>query len=209
MSNEDDRNGGGDGNARGDDGRRGEPGDRRPAPQLGLERWLRAEETGGASVYALLDAARGQRVFEAVRWSARPQAPLYRGALPPEIERVAPYLVELGGDHAFTRRVLEEGWGQSWGCFLVAGVDLKTLRQHLQSLLRVRTEDGRALLFRFYDPRVLRVYLPTCTRQELKVFFGPIRRFLVEDDGGRAALTFEPSHGEVQVIRRELAQPGA
>jgi hypothetical protein len=31
--------------------------------------------------------------------------------------------------------------------------------------LRVKDEDG--LVFRFYDPRVMRVYLPTCAAGEL------------------------------------------
>jgi len=170
-----------------------------------LERLLRAEATGGSTVYALLDAARGRRVYAAVRWSARPHAPLYGGELPEEIERVAPYLVELGGDHAFTRRILAEGWGASWGCFVVAEADLATVRRHLRTLLRARTEDGRTMLFRFYDPRVLRVYLPTCTRQELKAFFGPITRVVMEDESGQAGLAFEQRHGELAVSRRELA----
>ena len=33
-----------------------------------------------------------------------------------------------------------------------------------------------------HDPRVLRVFLPTCTPDELSDFFGPIGSFLVESD---------------------------
>jgi hypothetical protein len=169
-----------------------------------IERVIRKEGMGTTTVYAVLDTARGHRVFEAVRWSSRPYLPLYGGPLAPEIERVAPYLVELGGDHAFTRRVLTEGWGSSWGCFIVTPLYLEPLRLHLRSLLRVRTERGQSLLFRYYDPRVLRVYLPTCTRQELTTFFGPITRFIAEDEGGAAALTFERSHGEVAIGRHPV-----
>lgn len=174
------------------------------APQF-VESLLRSEAKGEANVYALLDSARRFEVFQAVRWSARPSASLYAGSLPEEIERVAPYVVELGGDHSFTRRVITEGWGDSWGYFVVTNADLKTLRAHLRSLLRVRTDEGRRLLFRFYDPRVLRVYLPTCTRQELATFFGPITRFLVEDETAGAALTYEQHHGEIAISRREIA----
>ncbi len=106
----------------------------------------------------------------------------------------------------FTRRVLLEGWGASWGCFIVAPLELSPLRQHLRSLLRVRTEEGQVLLFRYYDPRVLRAYLPTCSRQELTTFFGPITRFIAEDEGGTAALTFERRHGEVAIARHPLAE---
>lgn len=170
-----------------------------------MDRLLRGAAASNGTVYALLDAARGRAVYEAVRWSSRPQAPLYGGELPPEIERVAPYLVELGGDHSFTRRILMQGWGDSWGCFLSAPVDLATLRRHLRTLLRVRMEEGQTMLFRFYDPRVLRVYLPTCTRQELKAFFGPVSRVLVEDDAGEASLAFEQRHGELAISRHDLA----
>ena len=36
------------------------------------------------------------------------------------------------------------------------------LRHHLKGFLRVRGESGQKMMFRYYDPRVLRVYLPTC-----------------------------------------------
>lgn len=37
------------------------------------------------------------------------------------------------------------------------------------------------MLFRFYDPRVLRLYLPTCTSTELEQVFGPVGTFFTED----------------------------
>lgn len=38
------------------------------------------------------------------------------------------------------------------------------------------------IYFRFYDPRVLRRFLPVCTPDQLYAFFGPIDYFLFEDE---------------------------
>jgi hypothetical protein len=46
--------------------------------------------------------------------------------------------------------------------------------------LRVETEDGQRLVFRYFDPRVLRVFLPVCTPAEKNDFFGPVYRFFIE-----------------------------
>ena len=46
--------------------------------------------------------------------------------------------------------------------------------------LRVRSEADQKLIFRYYDPRVLRAYLPTCNAVELRTVFGPVRRYLIE-----------------------------
>jgi hypothetical protein len=159
-------------------------------------------------VFAVLDAARGIEVYDAVRKSRRPFECLYDGLLPLALEEVAPYLVELERDDPFTARLVAEGWGASWGCFIAAPVELRVLRKHLRRFLKVRTESGQTLVFRYYDPRVLRVYLPTCTPGELETFFGPIERFVVEDAGAGAALSFSrgsasPS-AELAIARLEL-----
>jgi hypothetical protein len=57
---------------------------------------------------------------------------------------------------------------------------METLRRHLKSLLIVKDQRGRRLLFRYYDPRALRVYLPTCWPAELEAVFGPVKAYLVE-----------------------------
>jgi hypothetical protein len=162
-----------------------------------MDRFIARVSALGGQPYALMDAARGYRVEQAVRWSARPYQCLYAGALPAELARAAPYVVEMGGDHHFTRRVLREGWGESWGFFAVArgGSTLPAVRRHFRSLLRVRLESGAVVLFRYYDPRVLRVFLPTCSSTQLDLFFGPLASIIVEDADGGAPLAFHREAG--------------
>lgn len=134
--------------------------------------------------YALLDGARDPRVFDFAASGSAPYECLYAGNLPYELAEVAPYLVQLLPDQPLPGEILDAGWGESWGVFLQSTAPLETLRRHFRRFLRVKTEDGRQLLFRFYDPRVLRAYLPTCNDEELATFFGPVDRFLVEAHGG-------------------------
>jgi len=148
-----------------------------------------ADAPAGSSVWAILDAARDERIYPELRLSRLEIIPLYAGKLPESLQRAAPYLVELGPNYSFTRPLLEMGWGRSWGVFLRIG-DARNLRHHLRGFLRVQDESGRRLVFRYYDPRVLRVYLPTCLPDELATVFGPISQFLVEDDGGETLIEF-------------------
>jgi len=68
----------------------------------------------------------------------------------------------------------------------------------------VKTEAGQEMYFRFYDPRVLRAFLPVCTPQEAKEFFGPVRSFLVEARHGATLLRFSPEPDGVKRDRVSL-----
>jgi hypothetical protein len=72
---------------------------------------------------------------------------------------------------------------------------LDTLRFHLRGFLRVRDQSGRKLVFRYYDPRVFRDYLPTCTSGELEMVFGPIDSFIAEGRDGTTLLRFQRERG--------------
>lgn len=137
--------------------------------------------TPGEEVYAVLDAARDPAVRAKLIASDVRSACLYEGTLPKELADVAPYLVKLRRDHRFTEQLLESGWGRSWGIFVRAPVDFEAVRRHFRRFLRVADEAGKTLLFRYYDPRVLRVYLPTCTAAELDMLFGPLSAYFAED----------------------------
>jgi hypothetical protein len=56
--------------------------------------------------------------------------------------------------------------------------------------LVVRDSSGNRLVFRYYDPRVLRVYLPTCVTAELRTVFGPIEGFWTESESPEKMLEF-------------------
>jgi len=148
-----------------------------------------ADAPAGSSVWAILDAARDERIYPELRLSRLELIALYAGKLPDSLQRAAPYLIELAPNYSFTRPLLEMGWGQSWGVFLRVE-DARNLRHHLRGFLRVQDESGHRLVFRYYDPRVLRTYLPTCLPQELATVFGPISRYLLEDDTGEALIEF-------------------
>jgi hypothetical protein len=111
--------------------------------------------------------------------------------------------VRLRADHPFTDELLDEGWGKSWGCLVSTALPIRELRGHLRRFLRVQTEEGKTLLFRFYDPRVLRAYLPTCTAEELETFMGPITRCMMEDSAG-TLLTFEKRTASLSFAKTPL-----
>jgi hypothetical protein len=105
---------------------------------------------------------------------------LFRGELEPDMAEVAPYLVQLDPSSEFTKWVITHGWGQHWGIFAVSAADFRALRNHLRSLLTVYDVAGRPMLFRFYDPRVMRTYMPTCNAGELTAVFGPAAYYIME-----------------------------
>ncbi len=151
--------------------------------QAAIERQLWPPGAAAASVWAVLDLARDRRIHAALIESRLEFLCLYAGAIPRELELAAPHIVELLPGHRLVRRLFGEGWGASWGvCARLQ--DATLLRHHLRKLLKVRDEAGRSLLFRFYDPRVLRSYLPTCTADELREFFGPVAAYYTESAEG-------------------------
>jgi Domain of unknown function (DUF4123) len=145
-----------------------------------------AGESSPADVYVILDGARDVRIASRVESYLDQKACLYEGTLPRELTNAAPHLLRLFCDDRFCRRLIEDGWGHSWGVFAIAPSSLTSLRRHFRKFMVVRGPNGNRLVFRWYDPRVLRVYLPTCNVEELRTVFGPIEAYVVE---GREAGT--------------------
>ncbi len=147
------------------------------------------------AVFAMIDGARDERIHAAVRGTLLPKDCLYSGDLPWQLQVTAPYLVQLERDDRFTRYLIDTGWGNSWASFLRTETGIKQLRRHLREFLRVRDESGKRLIFRYYDPRVLRVYLPTCWPAELDTFFGPVTAFMTESESPGEILEFRNERG--------------
>lgn len=64
-----------------------------------------------------------------------------------------------------------------WGVFAMSKAGLETLRIHFRRFLVVEVPGGEQWYFRYYDPRLLPIYLANCEEWELRKFFGLVRGF--------------------------------
>ena len=70
----------------------------------------------------------------------------------------SPYLVRLREGTPFLSRWRSEGWGKAWGILFRSDANMETLRRFFRQHLEAELPDGRRVLFRFYDPRVVQKY---------------------------------------------------
>jgi hypothetical protein len=141
-------------------------------------------------LYALLDAARDEQILELLQSAKVEYQSLYEGSAAEELAAAAPYLVRLPAESKLLETLARDGWGKSWGVYLTCQQPFKEVRKHLRRFLKVESE-REEYLFRFYDPRVLRVFLPVCTAEETGEFFGPVDRFLMEAKDSALLLKYQ------------------
>ncbi len=148
------------------------------------------------NLHTVLDAARDPVVLERVVASGLRHESLYDGEKGAEIAAFGPWLVEIPKGSPFLELLVNEGWSDSWGVYLSASASFDEIRKHLRRFLLAKLPDGREVYFRYYDPRVLRTYVQTCTPVELGAFFGPIARYFAESADEEFLFAFGPTFKE-------------
>jgi len=141
-------------------------------------------------LYALLDASREPSVLKVILESKEEYQSLYEGPQGAQLAHFAPYLVRVPQKSALLDTLVQQAWSKSWGVFVTSDTPLKDLRTHFRHFLTVKLPDGTQVYFRYYDPRVLRLFLPTCLPEETTQFFGPVKHFLMEAEASNLALHF-------------------
>jgi hypothetical protein len=136
---------------------------------------------------------------------------LYSGAFGASLAEVAPHLTTFDPQGDFANWLFAR-WDRNYGILLQTTASFDELRKHLKKFLVVKDPAGRRLRFRFYDPRILRVFLPMCTRAELKEFFGPVACYYAPGRLGESVWAFEWSRKgmsarEYPVLRPPLYLP--
>ncbi len=166
---------------------------------------------GALRVFAVLDGARDTKVFGAVDSSRQDKTCLYSvnakwylTDLKWDVIGISPYLLELDYEDSFTKTLLRDAWDNNWGVFIRTSGSIDKIRRHLRLYLNIFTESGKMLMFRYYDPRVLRVYLPTCTNEDLHNFFGPISAFILPARDPATAICYSVPGKELRTDTRRL-----
>lgn len=168
-----------------------------------LNQFMKPDDT----LYAVVDAAQDYRLAMGSRnILGEPLRPLFTKA-PYFMERVGPYLVRLKCSNRYPEYMQRwtERLGSNTGILLISSAWPKQMRSHLRDIFKVYDERGGMFYFRFYDPRVIRPYLPTCTAKECRAFFGPIRSIFVEGEEPGIMHHYRAGQAAVQMEKDVIA----
>lgn len=127
-------------------------------------------------LYAILDAARDERILILLREAVEQHRSLYEGTEGQAYEDVAPYIVgPLSADSRLLSCLVLEGWGKRWGLYCTSGKAPTEVRRHFRRFLMAELgERSDRVYFRFYDPWVWRMFLPMCTPKQSEDLFRDI-----------------------------------
>ena len=151
--------------------------------------------------FLLYDAAKAEvNLYKVLEFNTTSRS-LYKGRSEEDLADVAPYLFTFPKRSEFESWYIENGWGNAWGVLVQANEEFEILYKHFRKFLLVKTEDEQELYFRFYDPRVLRIFLPTCDISQLKEFFGPVDYYICEDEDPAFGLLFSIKNNALDTQR--------
>jgi uncharacterized protein DUF4123 len=153
--------------------------------QLWFENASQNEKNNGEPVvYAILDGSRSEKIYPMLSENKLRYSCLYEGKLNYELTLAAPYIVRLEKDADFTRELIQQAWGNSWGIFAItyAPTTLLAVRRNCRKIAYVLDAESKKYVFRYYDPRVFRIYLPTCDALETAKVFGPVTEYVIEGE---------------------------
>jgi hypothetical protein len=166
---------------------------------------LRDQLAPGQLVFGIVDAAQcTDLAFEASIVHRKRTTTLFLPELESGLADVAPYVVPIEEDDGYLDNWARR-WGTNAGVLLSSSVDLEATRAHLRKVFVVQDDQDQEFFFRFYDPRVLRSFLPTCSGSQLAEFFGPLVTFFVEAEDPSLILVFTLGSAGLQTRTVEVA----
>jgi hypothetical protein len=142
---------------------------------------------GACNVFALVDGAllrnlstRAQR-----RWSAKNARSLLTGGTGSGAAESGPLLFQLSPqdlEHDLPISLVDEASGHNAGSILFSRLDLYTLAARLSPFVDVELSDGATMVMRFFDPRVLPVWLDLALKVFSRHLSGTASNWLYWDD---------------------------
>lgn len=125
---------------------------------------------------------------------------LFAGRLNPQLVKVSPHVVELAPSDPLSKMWRSQGWGKNWGILIVSAENLGYVRRRLRHFTQAKLPSGEGpVLFRFWDPRVFRIYMPLVEPDQLAPWFHGIERYIVESEDGTGSLRYSLSSGKLSV----------
>jgi hypothetical protein len=157
-----------------------------------------------APLYCLLDAACDQTIPSLLALANEQKQCLYDGQSATDLADWAPYLIKLSPNSPLTKALLDLGWSKGWASYFTSLASFEEIRHHFRKFLMIQVQGGEEVYFRFYDPRVLREFLPTAAPEEATIFFGPVQQWLIEAEEPETMLIPQLNQGTLAIARVNL-----
>ncbi|HEX9513134.1 MAG TPA: DUF4123 domain-containing protein [Puia sp.] len=110
---------------------------------------------------------------------------------------VAPWVFQVDND--LGKKLIDEtDLSMQFTLLVESNADINALSAHLRKFI-YQTIDGREYFFRFYDSRVLKKFLPTCDKDQVLEFFGPVMQFIAGGDTREEAIRFRHDSGVLKI----------
>ena len=154
------------------------------------------------ALYGVMDCAAADWLYPAVL-AEMDSRPLFAGILGPDLVQAVPHLVRLTEGSALLARMgSAEGRASFCGILCTSDLSLWDLRAWMRRKLQAMLPDGRVVLFRFYDPRVMPTWLGSLAPPDLPGWFGPVSDWWIPLPGQTLHYSFA---GGVLAVQSEMA----
>ncbi|MET0357765.1 MAG: DUF4123 domain-containing protein [Cellvibrio sp.] len=149
-------------------------------------------------LYMLIDAAHDARIFPALEKSWHTRACLFsEDQVSSAIKSAAPFLVKIKKIDEFMVWCMQEGFNKHWMIFFTSPeIHVSEIKLHFKRFSQAYGPDGKQYFFRYYDPRVLPIFLAAAGGRDRTDFFR------------RCKLVWIPqvcSDGSVQVLKLDAS----
>lgn len=171
-----------------------------------IERLLAGLRQTREPVFLLVDCAQDGKILQMLGEQAAAAQTLFNGPNLGTMIPFSPHLVVVEKEGKLIEDLLVEGWGKAWMCFVLAHEPFSIVRDHLREMLIAENPEGKEVFFRYYDPRILRRFLPVCSPAEARQFFGPVVQFWTEDETPEFLLQFAPGPNGVATQKYSLTE---
>lgn len=118
---------------------------------------------------------------------------LFKGTKDEVLENVSPWIFRI--ENNFSEVINNEsGLSLVGSVFIECDSGMEAIVRHLQQFI-YQVINGREYFFRFWDGRVLKKFLPTCSPVQLKEIFGPLKIFATDSESPEHVAEFLYENG--------------
>ncbi len=162
----------------------------------------------GTRLFCMIDSARNPYTIpHLVMALTRAADCLFSGNAKQELGDQTAWVADVTDDRATLEALLDEGYGKGMLSFAFSALDLRAFITHLKKFTKIRDAKGTEHFFRFYDPKVMRQYVPVFNETQHKAFFAGLTSAMFEDTRDPAKLIrFWSERGS---LRNEIADLAA